>query len=889
MCIWPNRFSSLWLLASAVAAIHAQTVEVSAPRNYVLAARTVALDARALYASGAAVRDFTPEWRSLNPEIASVDSSGTVRGILPGVAEIEAAQGSLAGRIRILVYPAGIVIKPESPLFTIGEQAAFSANALDADGNPLAGLRFTWSTSAANVVSISEDGAAKGEALGSANITAILAGMPPEYDFSAQVLVTVRERPEYNVKRLLVSDATTRPVTIRTIGNIGYSGGERMVFSATLSNGGLALLSYYRGRTEMLASTGQWVDSAGSVIRGIGNASVNEKGDVLAGFQVFYRSDRLSLLRDGQAVSTIENAYTGPASTNERGDQVYRQWNGTSTNYYFKGADGAVKQLFDTAVELPGFGRINYVPEPSLSTGGQVLFNIYPQGGNRGVFVWDGALLRKIWTQGEPIAGTSGVWFDEARQTLDGDVYFRFGGNGFWALAKWSKGTWSIPVRHVDGGPWTDRVLDVRGDSVLYLGNFNGQFGMYRYQGRGPEKILSYGASEEWRSIDQGFLFSDGSIVVRGTTRDSASRVARISGASVNTLVASGASLDTAVPTAIEWDDLPRGNGALAPVFKMGHWGLVRPRGSGIEMMVGLGDSLAGGAIHEINNVSAARNGDIAFTANRNGGASAHVVRNGVLSKVADSNGETVAGGRKATWIGGPTAANNKGDVVFAGHFGIWEMLLLSPGAKEARTVFRQNTLAPEGGIFLNFHSAAVDENGRVAVAAQTASVSRAIFLFDNGAAKRILAVGDRDSQGRTIRDIWYLQAAGDRFQARVYYTNIGQPEVLEYTGGAWKVLLATDQGPYPFDYFVNGGRYSANAAGDVAYLNGGNGHTVMLRRKDGSEVVVASTRTRLTNGDWITSILDCSLSEQGDVFFTALSPDGLKERILLYQATPAR
>ncbi|MSV30396.1 MAG: hypothetical protein EXQ52_16885 [Bryobacterales bacterium] len=890
MSIWLSRCFSAWLTFAALAALNAQTVEVWAPRTYLLAGRSLTLTARAFNGGGATVRGFTPEWRSMNPEIADVDSAGIVLGLLPGVAEIEAGQGGIVGRLRLLVYPAGVAIKPESPTLSIGESVALTANALDADGNALAGLRFTWSSSASNVVSISEEGTVKTEALGSTNITATLAGMPPEYDFSAQVLVTVRARPDYTVKRLLSSDTMTRPVTVKTIGAIGYSGGERMVFSATLSNGGLALMSYYRGRTDLLASTGQWLDAAGSGIRWIGTASVNEKGDVLAGLSTVNRGDRLALFRDSQPVSMIENAYIGLISTNDRGDQVYRQWNGTNTSLYFKGADGAVKTLFDPSVDLPGFGRVNNFPDPYLSTSGQVLINAYPLNGNRSVFVWDGTALKKIYTTGETIAGTSGLWFDEARQSLDGDVYFRFGGNGFWALAKWSKGVWSIPSRYVDGGAWSDGALDYRGDSVLLFGNTNTERFLMRIKNGATERLLKYGPAEDWRSIDQAFIWSDGSVVVRGATKDSTSRVARISGSSVTTLLDGGASLDVAAATAIVWDDVPKGNSALAPVFATASRGLARVRANGIEMVAGPGDTLADGPASYLSGVNSSRNGDAAFVAERNGRTSVHAFRNGVLTKVADSNGETVAGGRKATWIGGPIALNNKGQVVFGGHFGIWELLSLSPGAKDAQTVFRQNTLAPEGGIFTNFEAAAVDESGRIAVMARTSTVSRAIYISENGQGKRILAVGDKDSQGRILRDMWRLQAAGDRFQARVSYTT-GPVEVAEYSGGAWRTLVVPEQSPAGpvFNYMVNDGRYSSNTAGDTVYGGGGDGQYVVLRRKDGRETIVATTRERLSNGDWITSIIDWSLSEQGDVFFTATSPDGLKDRTLLYQATPAR
>src|SRR5687767_8609008 len=71
--------SSVWL------------IQISAPQTQLISGRPVTLQAFASAESGSLVFDFAPAWRSTNPEVASVDSGGVVRGLLPGISEIEAA------------------------------------------------------------------------------------------------------------------------------------------------------------------------------------------------------------------------------------------------------------------------------------------------------------------------------------------------------------------------------------------------------------------------------------------------------------------------------------------------------------------------------------------------------------------------------------------------------------------------------------------------------------------------------------------------------------------------------------------------------------------------------------------------------------------------------
>jgi uncharacterized protein YjdB len=67
---------------------------------------------------------------------------------------------------------AKVVLVPTISSITINGQQAFTANALDASGNTVTGVTFTWASSAADVATVDTSGVATGIKGGSTEITA---------------------------------------------------------------------------------------------------------------------------------------------------------------------------------------------------------------------------------------------------------------------------------------------------------------------------------------------------------------------------------------------------------------------------------------------------------------------------------------------------------------------------------------------------------------------------------------------------------------------------------------------------------------------------------------------------------------------------------------------
>lgn len=115
-------------------------------------------------------------WRSSDPAVASVDPTGTVRGIAPGNADITATVDGVSGTVALHVIPpqvASVVISPAAATIDWGGYVQLEAVAVDARGNPVPGVTsFSWSSSDPNTANVDSIGGVYGEYPGTVVISA---------------------------------------------------------------------------------------------------------------------------------------------------------------------------------------------------------------------------------------------------------------------------------------------------------------------------------------------------------------------------------------------------------------------------------------------------------------------------------------------------------------------------------------------------------------------------------------------------------------------------------------------------------------------------------------------------------------------------------------------
>lgn len=134
----------------------------------------------ALNAAGEVV-DAPVRWQSLTPTKLSVDSTGTLRALAPGLGIVRAFAGhAVAERALQLVNPPAAKIVPsvDSLALTLpGVPVQLSATPLDASGIPIVGAELVWESDAPRLVSVSRLGVVAPVAVGRTVLRVLVDGV----------------------------------------------------------------------------------------------------------------------------------------------------------------------------------------------------------------------------------------------------------------------------------------------------------------------------------------------------------------------------------------------------------------------------------------------------------------------------------------------------------------------------------------------------------------------------------------------------------------------------------------------------------------------------------------------------------------------------------------
>ncbi len=885
------------------------TIEVTSTQNFVLSGRTLLLQARAITDLGSVVPNFVPQWRSSDPLVADVDARGMVRGRLPGLANIEASSSGIAGRLSIRILPGRIEIRPEKVDLKLNQQATLTARALDADGNPLPAVRFVWSSGVPSIASVGSQGVVTGRAAGSTTITARLDIPGAGFNSNAEAIVTVRSLGDYFAVRLVSNDLQARPVVLKNIGEISYAGTDRIAFLGSLSNGSQAVMVLDNGALRVLAVSGEYQSAVGQVVPGFNQVSINARGDVLVNAYLYYFPyQALLLFPNGQSAAPpillpVPSEYGGFSTSaralGERGEVALMAYNSQGQNVLLLRENGRIEKVATLRDPLPGIGVPYTLAAPVISPTGKLVF---PASGSStwGFFQWDGKETRKIYAVGDSVLGRTVKWGSWPVESVSGDFYASMGGDNFSQIVRLTGGAWNLVAESGQSfNPrklnWIDNLYDVRGDAVLFLGwSDQGHF-LFNLSRTGLQSLLRYRSGDEkiyWQQIPQAFLTTQG-VVVRGSEGGVISKVVFVGGDGRTTSwLEAGANLNFPAATSLNWASLIGGENSSNLIFRTPANLLVRVGRDSVQPVLSPGDVLPGGkALLQIEDAASNHNGDVVVVADNTQGKGLYLLRNGQVSIVAE-NGGTVktSNQRTITWFGSPVAVNSRGQVAAWTFFEQGEGVFFYPeGATVAQNVMLLSDSAPGGGTYRGRpYQIALDESGRVAFAVNLSDGNRALFLWEKGQTRRILQAGDKGPLGARLADLVSLRTAADKFYVMLSYEN-GRQELAEYDGTRWRSIISagtkTSFGS-TVNYFRNN-FIGASQAGDLVYVAGlQDGPAVVVRRRDGRDILVASTNDRSPEGDWFLDFLSATVSEQGSVFFTALTPAGAKDRISLFQAT---
>jgi uncharacterized protein YjdB len=154
------------------------SVAVSQPPPSIVVGTTVQLSAVPQDAAGGAL-DRPVTWSSSNPGIATVTSTGLVRGVAPGTSTITATSEGKSGTATVTVAPppvASVSVNPSTETLVPNETLQLTATLRDADNNLLSGRAVAWSSSNDQIARVSASGLVTAVSQGTVTITATSEG-----------------------------------------------------------------------------------------------------------------------------------------------------------------------------------------------------------------------------------------------------------------------------------------------------------------------------------------------------------------------------------------------------------------------------------------------------------------------------------------------------------------------------------------------------------------------------------------------------------------------------------------------------------------------------------------------------------------------------------------
>ncbi len=175
----------------------AAVVSINLPSDTVPAGVEVQSTVTVLDGSGATLSGKTIGYQSSNPSVATVNSTGVVKGVVSGYTTISAIVDGKVGSKRVSVsgrVASSISITPNSPSVSAGQSSQLTAKVLDQSGIEMTGQPIAWQSANQAVAQVSATGLVTAVAAGSAKVSASSGAL------SSSVTVSVVNAPVASVQ-----------------------------------------------------------------------------------------------------------------------------------------------------------------------------------------------------------------------------------------------------------------------------------------------------------------------------------------------------------------------------------------------------------------------------------------------------------------------------------------------------------------------------------------------------------------------------------------------------------------------------------------------------------------------------------------------------------------
>lgn len=148
--------------------VAAVTLQITAPSTGVFPADTFHVIGTAYDANATPIAVFPVTYTSSNTKVATVDSAGLVTAVAAGTTKLQATSDGTTSIAYVITVDgnvtAHVVVTPNTPLVTVGNQVQLTATVYTSVGNPARGKSVTWSTSDATKATVDSNGNVTGVA-----------------------------------------------------------------------------------------------------------------------------------------------------------------------------------------------------------------------------------------------------------------------------------------------------------------------------------------------------------------------------------------------------------------------------------------------------------------------------------------------------------------------------------------------------------------------------------------------------------------------------------------------------------------------------------------------------------------------------------------------------
>jgi hypothetical protein len=156
------------------------TINITPQKAFISPNQQQSFSATAQDSSGNTLTSVKFSWASSAPNVASIDGNGLALGRSNGGTQITASASgvtSTAATLTVTQPIASITISPRTATIALNATQPFTAAAVDASGNAIPGLTFTWACSFSGTATIDGNGLVTGVAPGTVTIVASASGV----------------------------------------------------------------------------------------------------------------------------------------------------------------------------------------------------------------------------------------------------------------------------------------------------------------------------------------------------------------------------------------------------------------------------------------------------------------------------------------------------------------------------------------------------------------------------------------------------------------------------------------------------------------------------------------------------------------------------------------